>query len=127
MTELEYRNRSISQLVSELNSLGEAKVVLEPIRLLAVHEYDMENVKRFKNSHGEQFFSQKGNDKKYVYTEIVQKIASGQFRLLMDIFERGFNISVMVSLPREQDKITSLLSEVVKWMGDAAYSAVFLG
>ncbi len=127
MTELEYRNRSISQLVSELNSLGEAKVVLEPIRLLAVHEYDMENVKRFKNSHGEQFFSQQGNDKKYVYTEIVQKITSGQFRLLMDIFERGFNISVMMSLPREQDKITSLLSEVVKWMGDAAYSAVFLG
>ena len=28
MTDLEYRNRSISQLVSELNSLGEAKVVL---------------------------------------------------------------------------------------------------
>lgn len=38
MAEIEYRNRSISQLVSELNNLGEANVVLEPVRLLAIHE-----------------------------------------------------------------------------------------
>ena len=52
MTEIDYRNRSISQLVSELHSLGEAKVMIEPLRLLAVHEADLEGAKRFKNSHG---------------------------------------------------------------------------
>ena len=41
MSEIEYRNRSISQLVSELNSLGGAKVVLEPLKLCAIHEYDL--------------------------------------------------------------------------------------
>jgi hypothetical protein len=67
MSELEYRNRSISQLVNELNNLGESNVLLEPVRLLAIHENDVQYLKRFKNSYGEQFFTTEGNDKKYIY------------------------------------------------------------
>ena len=52
MTETEYRNRSVSQLVTELNGLGEDKVVVEPLRLLAVQNSDHPAIKLFKNSKG---------------------------------------------------------------------------
>lgn len=61
MAELEYRNRSISQLVSELNHLGQPNVVVAPLRLLALHDRDLPSLKRFKNSQGDQFFMISGN------------------------------------------------------------------
>jgi hypothetical protein len=40
------------------------------------------HLKRFKNSHGEQFFTIQGNDRKYVYSEIAQNVTGVQLRLL---------------------------------------------
>lgn len=127
MAEMEYRNRSISQLVSELNNLGEAKVVLEPVRLLAVHEFDLPHLKRFKNSHGEQFFIVENNEKKYIYNEIVQRLISDNFRLHSELLAKGFSVSLLLTLPREQTKLSQLLAEVVRITGEAAYSAVNFG
>lgn len=65
-----------------------------------MHEQDAAHLKRFKNSHGEQFFTLHGNDKKYVYSEIVQNISAVQLRLLSELYQKGFNATILFSMPK---------------------------
>lgn len=67
------------------------------------------------------------NDKKYFYNEIVQQITSGNLRLQLDLLEKGFNVSLMLGMPREQAKLSQLLGELVKIVGPAVYSTVQFG
>jgi hypothetical protein len=122
MAEIEYRNRSISQLVSELNHLGDPTVLLSPLRLTAVHEKDLPEVKRFKNSQGQQFFIPNNTQKKFPYAEITHSVSGPQLEAMQDLYLRGFNLSLVFALPREQGRLTQLLSEVVKMVGDCAVS-----
>lgn len=122
MAEIEYRNRSISQLVSELNHLGEPGVLLSSIRLTAVHEKDMPDLKRFKNSQGQQFFIPNNSQKKFAYTDITQTLSASQLDPARELFLRGFNLTVLFGMPREQGRLTQLLAEVGKLVGDCACS-----
>jgi hypothetical protein len=123
MAEIEYRNRSISQLVSELNHLGEPGVLLSSIRLTAIHEKDMPDLKRFKNSQGQQFFIPNNSQKKFPYADIAQSLSASQLDLVKELFLRGFNITVLFGMPREQGRLTQLLGEIAKLVGDCACSA----
>jgi hypothetical protein len=102
-------------------------VVLEPVKLLAIHEHDLPTVKRFKNSQGEQFFSLPNNDKKYYYNEIVPKFSNHQLEFVKDLFGRGFNVSLMLTLPKEQAKSTQLFTEISKWVGEGLYCPLHYG
>lgn len=123
MAEIEYRNRSISQLVSELNHLGEPGVLLSSIRLTAIHERDMPDLKRFKNSQGQQFFIPNNSQKKFPYAEIAQSLSAPQLDPVKELFLRGFNVTVLFGMPREQGRLTQLVAEIGKLVGDCACSA----
>lgn len=122
MAEIEYRNRSISQLVSELNHLGEPGVLLSSIRLTAIHEKDIPDLKRFKNSQGQQFFITNNSQKKFSYTDIAQSLSASQVDPTKELFIRGFNVTMLFGLPREQGRLTQLLAEVGKVVGDCGCS-----
>jgi hypothetical protein len=70
MSDIEYRNRSISQLVGELNSLGEDNIKMQATTLIGVHSVDLNSIKRFKNSKREHYFENQTNSKKYIYNDI---------------------------------------------------------
>jgi hypothetical protein len=85
----------------------------------------MPDVKRFKNSHGEQFFIPKNSEKKFPYSEIVQSITANHFSSMQELFERGFNVSLIFALPKEQGKLTQLLSEVIKITGNSVCNSAY--
>lgn len=67
MCEIEYRNRTISSLVSELNSLGHTSTLLKPLTLLAVQREDHPAIRRFKNRDNHQFYLTDSSERKYYY------------------------------------------------------------
>ena len=69
MCEIEYRNRTISQLVSELNSLGEPSVLVRPIEVVLLSQDNSPLIRLFRSNKGELFLSGTAeSDKKYPYT-----------------------------------------------------------
>jgi hypothetical protein len=109
--------------VSELNHLGEPGVLLSALRLTAIHEKDIPDVKRYKNSQGQQFFIPTNSQKKFAYSDIAQTLSASQLDPMRELFLRGFNLSVLFALPREQGRLTQLLSEVGKLAGNCVCAA----
>lgn len=85
-------------------------MLLSSLRLTAIHERDISDVKRFKNSQGQQFFIPNNSQKKFPYHDIAHALTTSQLEPMRDLFERGFNLSLMFALPREQGRLTQLLS-----------------
>ena len=44
-----FHEQSISQLVHELNELGDANVAMHPLTLIAIHQKDHQKVRRFRS------------------------------------------------------------------------------
>lgn len=68
-----------------------------------------------------------GNEKKYIYNQIVQNLSAQQLRLLAQLYCKGFNVTLLFSRVKDQEKTTQLIDEIVKWMGDAAYCSLQFG
>ena len=46
---LVFRNKTISQLVNELNSLGDDHVAIHPTTRIAIHQTDSKSIRRFRS------------------------------------------------------------------------------
>ena len=57
----------------------------------------------------------------------MQNVNAQQLRLLAELYGKGFNVTLLFARPREQEKTTQIIGEIVKWMGEAAYSALQFG
>lgn len=104
-----YRTRSISQLVSELNSLGQDSVQLAPLLLLALHDRDLPGLTRLRHPNGQQLFSESTHpEKKYPYDEIAANLRPQQLQSLAGLFQRGFSVTVLLTQPKQAGKLETV-------------------
>ena len=98
MTDLDFRNRTISSLVQELNHLGNRSVLVQPTEAIAVQAQESQFAKRFqtKSAPKRQFFKCHDHDKKYFYTHVHPKIDHSIFTQFMASWEKGYNCTILI-------------------------------
>ena len=102
--------------MSELNTLGDSNILLEPIQLLAVHFDDIQGISRYKNASGEQFFVGSGS-KKYYYDAVYPTLQPTSLGKVEELFGRGFNVGVVVVSGKEQKRTMQVLGAVSEAVG----------
>lgn len=97
-----FRDKSITELVHELNNLGDDHVAMQPTTLIAIQDAESDSIRRFrsrslhksrqsavKDSHivQSEFFLADGSQKKYYYNKIDNELEPTTMATVLSKFE----------------------------------------
>jgi hypothetical protein len=79
--------------------------------MIAIHQKDFANIRRFKNSHNNQFFLTDNSEKKYYYSEIIPELEPITIGNIINNIHQGFNTVIIAQFSSKIMQITDTISD----------------
>lgn len=127
-----FRDKTISELVEELNNLGDSHVTMQPTTLVGIQDCESDSIRRFRsrsmhksrNSNAKspqkvvqsEFFLADGSQKKYYYNEIVNELESEMMTNILSKFDQQFNTTIIMQYSHQH--FQEFLIKLTPWFED---------